>query len=68
MAETHNEKRERIAKVIYEVLGEDVSNNRLDIGIKSMAFDTRIAHGHPEITLTTDDDDICLIVTLNPKE
>jgi len=67
MAETHNEKRERIAKVIYEVLGEDISNNRLDIGIKDAAFDTRVAHGHPEITLTTDDDEIRLLVTLHAK-
>ena len=68
MAETHNEKRERIAKVIYEVLGEDVSNNRLDIGIKSMAFDTRVAHGHPQIELTTDDDEIHLLVTLHSRK
>jgi hypothetical protein len=53
---------EEAAKIIFELLMQDVKHKRLDIGIRDSSLDTRSPRLCPEIQLTTDDSVITLTV------
>lgn len=58
---------ERIAKLIYDALMEDITQKRLGFNVKDATFDTTNPNGCELITLNTDSGlmSLCLALTLN---